>query len=90
MKGVSRKSQRRFKKISRVFQERKLLEWLKDVSRVFQGRWKGVSIGFKRCLKTFEWGFEGSFKGVSRKIDGGSQEILQTCKLDHNVAIKCT
>ena len=63
-KGVSRKFQGCFKKVSRVF-----LESLKVISRKFQGCFEGVSRKF-----------QGSFKNVSNKafVGLGSCDNVQT------------
>ena len=45
-------------------------ECFKEVSKVFQGRFKGVSGKFQKCFKEVSRVFQGSFKGVSRKCQG--------------------
>ena len=41
-----------------------------EVSRVFQGSFKGLSKKFQGCFEEVLRVFEGSFKGVSRKSQG--------------------
>ena len=64
-KWVSRKFQEGSNEDFRVFQES-----FKVVSRGIKGIFFGVLSGVQRCLKQFQWVFEASFTGVSRKFQG--------------------
>ena len=82
--GISKKCQKHFKEVSRVFQgSYKIFQEVsgfqfKGVSRKLKGRLEGVSRVFQGYFIEVEKVFQGSLKRVSRKFHGGyNNQITQ-------------